>query len=193
MLTEGSPRHELTDVALTRLAGTERAANGLSRSDRHRPRRRLRPGVYEFDGHEAILLRAVSVVEAYVDALLLRFLTDSIESPDALLDRLIAEVEVSSSGGWGSRVGAYKRLGGVNLKKVERWRELEAATEARNAIAHGTGVLTARQRRDPKVQTILLRIGIDSSGGEVRVSTAVLRTVLQSCRRFIRSLDAALD
>lgn len=140
---------------------------------------------------QATLLRLISTIEAYVDALINDLLKEQINSPVSLRNVILQEVELSSSRNWNAREKALKRIFGIRLSRQNSWKELEAAREARNSIAHGLGRLTAQQLQNRGLANKLNQIKIHIGNGRIVVTRESLSIVFQACFSFVKSLDAA--
>jgi len=184
-----------TESALTLLAYARRSSGaGLAGIVARRPRIRTSPlGPVDpiVVRRHVLLLRYVSVTEAYVDALMADLLFQRLGPPTMLLRSMVHEIELSASANWSKRIEAFKRVHGAQLSKCDAWTEVEGATHARNSIAHGLGRLTASQRQNVNFASWVGRIGITVSGGTMVVSDAAVENVHNACRRFIVAIDAA--
>ena len=141
---------------------------------------------------QATLLRYISTTEAYIDAVNGSLLWEELGTPTNLLRAMVQEIEQSASSNWPNRQRAFKNLHGVTLSSQTSWKNVEAATHARNSIAHGLGRLTASQRRNKSLPGILLKIDVRVSGGRLAITDASLQKVFRACSDFIRSVDQAI-
>jgi hypothetical protein len=140
----------------------------------------------------ACLLRMVSIVEAYADLMSSEMFEAGTPNANDLVRQLVADVELRSSSTWDRRATAFKDFHQVRLPSIERWRELQAAVQARNAVAHGLGNLTPRQRTGSTART-LTRIKVDVRDQRIQVSEAALVRVRDDLVRFLRDLDRAIQ
>lgn len=136
-------------------------------------------------------MRYVSTTEAYVNALLTDLLVVKLPPPSTFVRGLVNEVEAGATRDWGRRLTAFNRLHGVKLKDCSRWKDVEAATQARNCIAHGLGRLTPSQRGLDFATKVGL-LGMSVSGGTLIITDASVETTFAACREFIGSVDAAI-
>lgn len=184
-----------TESALTLLAHARRTAGaGVTALLVRRPRilsSPLGPVDPVVIRRHALLLRYVSITEAYVDALMAELLLQKVGPPTVLLRSMVHEIELSASASWPKRQEAFKRVHGFQLSKRDGWKEVEGSTHARNSVAHGLGRLTASQRQNPNFPAWVGRVGILVSGGVIIVSDAAVENVRAACRRFIVDIDAA--
>jgi hypothetical protein len=77
------------------------------------------------------------------------------------------------SSNWARRIGGWKQLHHLNVKRFPYWAELDGYIAARNIIAHGLGTLTSRQWRDDettprrlgaaKIEIHARRLALDAS------------------------------
>ena len=194
-LTTPLYKQVFTEAALTLLGQAKRMGSGLGYSMvLRRPRIRISPlGPVEpaVVRRHTLLLRYVSITEAYVDALMADLLAQKLGPPGALLRSLVHEIELSASANWSKRHESFKRIHGFQLSKCDGWKEVDGATHSRNSIAHGLGRLTASQRQNPNFAGLVGRVGITISGGWIVVSDAAVDAVHDAYRRFIVAIDAA--
>lgn len=97
----------------------------------------------------------------------------------------------SATGNWSNLSAAYKNWLGVN-KGV--WLPLLELADARNAVAHGHGQLTYRQRRKDRSQlaATLKRHRISLAGDQVFLSEESIDAAAATCSQFIEQLDREL-
>lgn len=138
---------------------------------------------------QASLLRYVSTAEAYVDAMMVDLLFQRLSPPTTLLRSMVHEIEVSGSSNWSRRHEVYRRIHGIRLNQCDSWKEVDAATHARNSVAHGLGRLTASQRLSSDLPKVLKRIDIVISGGHLQITQGSVDAVFDACGKFIRSVD----
>ena len=98
------------------------------------------------------------------------------------------------------RRGCYTRMGGQKraykqwLGVQHDWKAVEQLAEARNAVAHGLGTLTRRQRRDEtKVKAQLSAVGIKLDEGRIVLSGTIIAAAASVCRDFIEQIDLAVQ
>lgn len=148
--------------------------------------------------HQAALVRLVTIAEAFTSMRLISGLERHLPFPTS---SFVAEIyyreENSATAGWQQMGSRYKKsLGGVELAKCDGYPTVMAMVEARNAIAHGLGVLTRRQQRDsnlPQLTRKFTDIGITVNADKrLTVDYSALKVGAIDCRRFILSLDAKL-
>lgn len=140
---------------------------------------------------ESCYLRLISIVEAYVDVVASERLRADFDGATPLLRLLIEDAERSTSRGWPERERSFERHHKTPLKKVPGYVKVSAGTDVRNAIAHGVGQLTPRQR----TQTTRRRIeGINVSVRDnyIVLTHESLSTCLSFCRGFVIELDRRL-
>jgi hypothetical protein len=140
---------------------------------------------------QAVLLRLVSISEAFVDTLQIELLSEKVIPNTQTLTKLVAAAEVESSRNWPARDKAFKSYHSIALNKLDCWKELIAATHVRNSIAHALGALTAKQRGNSNLPTDVKLIDAEVAGGRMHISEMTLSTVTDVCRKFILSLDGA--
>lgn len=194
-LTTPLYKQVFTEAALTLLSQAKRMSGSFGYSPLlRRPRIRTSPlGPTEpaIVRRHTLVLRYVSITEAYVDALMADLLVQKLGSPTALLRSLVHEIELSASANWSKRHESFKRIHGLQLAKCDGWKAVDAATHARNSIAHGLGRLTASQRQNPNFANLVGVVGITVSGGAIVVSDSAVDAVHDACRQFVIAVDAA--
>lgn len=169
--------------------GTHRSAVAALRP---RPLSRLRPSTdddVEQDQCQATLLRLLSITEAFAAELLYRKVDEAIagaSGPAAL--KVAEDAAIRGTASWKDQQKAYKDWFGVEVN----WKAVERLAEARNAVAHGLGRLTRRQRRnEASVRGKLKEIGIEVDGYRVMLSDSTLASAASACRDFVEKLDLA--
>lgn len=140
---------------------------------------------------QALFLRSVSIVEAYVDTLSSSLFELEGRARDQLFRRLAAMAQEQSEGSWDSRKENFKAHHGVTLGDRSKYSDIDAATVVRNAIAHGLGALTRRQR-NPKDRKKVIEIGVALSDDRIFISESALTRLRDSAVAFIADVDSAL-
>jgi hypothetical protein len=138
-----------------------------------------------------VLPPLVSIVEAYVDVVTSAIFRERTPSSDELIRRLVESAELLASNTWNERQNALERYHNIKLGQLARWSELNAAIDVRNAIAHGLGHLTPRQR-GCKAEKRIPQIGVAVSDGRIVLTHANLRRCRDVCIDFVNSLDEAV-
>lgn len=146
---------------------------------------------------QATVLRSVSIVEAFVAAELVRRLEPHAPPPRTeILDDVYTRAEDDAIGSWPRMVERYQRWFKIRLtqRACPHWRQLEAAKNARNVIAHGLGELTRRLARKDQKQLgrDFATINISIVGNTLDIPESAVRSVVIVCREFIVWLDAEL-
>jgi hypothetical protein len=147
---------------------------------------------------QATLLRSVSIVEAFVSAELVRRFEPHAPPPRTeILDDVYTRAENDAIGSWPRMVERYKRWFNIRLTRTAcpHWRQLEAAKDARNVIAHGLGELTRRQARKDQEELAkdFATVNISIVGNTLDIPEYAVRSVTFVCRDFIVWLDAELS
>lgn len=183
----------LTEDALHLLHATH--ADLLSRGSPPVPHGRIRAGskLASFDAKEvrleACYLRLVSIVEAYVDVLCSELFREASVNQSDLFRALIDAAESRASANWDERKTAFKNYHGAVLTSCSSWSTFYGAVEVRNAIAHGLGRLTARQRAGSSRQKIE-SVGVVIVDDSIRLSYEAVLRCLSAARTFVVSLDS---
>jgi hypothetical protein len=144
---------------------------------------------------QSTLLRLVSIAEAHTVSELVKRVEPHAPSPrTAILDDIYTSAEDRAISSWPSTADSYKRWLGINVRKYPDWKKMEAAFDARNAIAHGVGQHTRRQSRKEQttLEASLLSINISVRGARLDLSDAAIKEVANVCRGFVSWLDQEL-
>ena len=150
-------------------------------------------GAYDAESasRQGCFLRLISVVEAYLDIVSAALFRENAPTTHDLVRRLVESTERRASATWQDRREAFETYHHIRLGELARWSELDAGIEVRNAIAHGLGQLTPRQRNGTAARKIS-QIGVGLSDGRILVTDDSLRRCRDVCVDFIRSLDQAM-
>lgn len=188
-----APRFDATESGLRLLGAALRAHSALRQ-------RSLVPGritatafgpvTSEETDRQGLYLRVVSIGEATIDALGLELSRRGIPNISEVVRRLILEKEIAGSASWDARRRSFRRHHGIDLRKCDAHPEVLAATDVRNAIAHGLGRLTARQTASRETYKNLARIAVDVVDGRVRLEHRHISEAVGYCRRFVTDIDA---
>jgi hypothetical protein len=142
---------------------------------------------------ESTYLRYLSICEAYTDTVLVDLLDDRVPRPTPPEIMLMMEdLEITASRNWSSRNAAFQKYFGIALSGYNDWARFQAATDARNVIAHGLGRLTASQRGNRSLPKKLASIDVALGGGRIHLSAASLSTVRDLCLEYVKYLDGMI-
>lgn len=187
-----APRFIATETGLRLLSDALRWNRTAASALRHPARiagTALGPVAREQTQRQGLYLRVVSISEATIDALALELTQSGLKYVDEVVRRLVLEKEIAGTASWDSRRRSFKRHHNVDLRKCDAHKELLAATEARNAIAHGLGKLTARQAASNETLKDLSSISIDVVDGYIRLRPTHVAEAIGFSRRFIIDVD----
>ena len=143
-----------------------------------------------FNSHDAIL-RLVAIAEDFSFGRLADK-TEHLLPVHHLVD-LLWDSELDRSGDtWHGRLGLWQRLYGVNVRDTfPSYSALAGFIEARNAITHGLGELTRRQRgARERTRQRLRQAGVGVQHDAVVVLEEQVEFCAQVVREFIVWLDA---
>ena len=168
------------------LAAHEVCAGALV-SSRNRPRIRG-----EFDGEQverqATLLRLVSIAEAFVTETLRAIAEPWANGNEAQVKAAWTAQLDKELSGWADFPNTYKNRLAVRPGDAE-WARMHGYTDARNAIAHGLGKLTPRQR-NPGTFLKLASVGITRTiDNHLELDEQAVVATALACRQFIEHLD----
>jgi hypothetical protein len=136
------------------------------------------------------IVRMVSIAEAFV----LGRLVDATEPrlPANPLVEVLWESEIQSALTWDGRVKSWLRLHKVNVESAPAFQSFRSFIDARNAIAHGLGLLTWHQSKAKRdVAAGLRAVGIDVQAGRLVLSSKVVEECARRGVSLIAYLDAA--
>lgn len=136
-------------------------------------------------------LRLVSIVEAFIDSLSSELFQERASDVDDMFRNLIRHAEEQSENSWETRKHAFRDYHQITLGDCSSWSKIDGAIIVRNAIAHGLGSLTRRQknRKDrQKAREAKVRL-IDDV---IYVDKASLLTLLNASDAFIREVDSRI-
>jgi hypothetical protein len=140
---------------------------------------------------QATLVRLLSITEAFCAERLLEEVEQiMIPSRHQTVSNLWDDAAIDATRSWEAQKGAYKQWLGVK----HDWKAVEQLAEARNAVAHGLGSLTRRQRRtEQSVTQKLNAAGIKLEKGRLVLSDAILANAASVCREFVEQIDLAIQ
>lgn len=142
---------------------------------------------------EAALLRLVSVIEAYVDAVSMFRMGLVVDSSHVLVAKMLEDFEVGSSSTWQQRHDSYEGYHKFSLRSRAGWQVVSASIEVRNCLAHGLGNLTAKQRGKTTLPTTVGVIAVSVGSNRMHLGATTVATVGRGCDDFVRDIDAAID
>jgi hypothetical protein len=187
---------EATEHAIRLLAETYADLTrsvGFAAWGRHLPLNDRSPGAYDHVAvrRESCYIRLISIVESYVDMASSERLRVDYVSTTPLLRMLIEDVDLTAVRGWPDRERTFSRYHVTPLKKVSQYDKLKAGTDVRNAIAHGVGRLTPRQRNQ-KTRKRIESVEVAVRDNCVVLTDLSMLTCLNYCRSFVSELDLLL-
>jgi hypothetical protein len=140
---------------------------------------------------QSTLVRLLSITESFTSQLLLREIDKAAaRARSASINSVWDDAAIRGTSTWQQQKDAYINWLGVK----EDWKVVDRLAEARNAVAHGLGTLTRRQRRnEASVRTKLKEAGITLTGIRIVLSDAALASAATGCRDLIRRIDLAVQ
>lgn len=192
-----TPRHALTDEALRLLLHAETRlplppATPVGAASARLGAARL-GGLTEGELRvQAAFFRLVSVTEAYLDALSMQELQRAQPFTGQPLQTMLTEHEITATANWRSRTQNYKDYHGVRLGPLPGHTSVMAAVQVRNAIAHGLGRLTARQRGNADLATQVARLDVSIGSGRMHLAGTTLALTHVACADLIKAVDVAV-
>jgi hypothetical protein len=158
---------------------------------------RLRPYIVADrvqEQRQATLLRLLSITEAFAGDLLSREVERTFASVSSdVLTAAVNDSLISATNTWKEQRTAYTKW--LNIAKAAvNWTSIERLADARNAIAHGLGELTRRQKLSgTSIPDRLRNAGIKVENDRIILTDKNLLDAAQECRVFIESLDRAVQ
>jgi hypothetical protein len=184
------PRHALTEQALLLLLHAQRTlAEPLGRQPLRSPARGGRIQSATRVVEEAALLRLVSITESFLDALSLQAISGAVDARVPIVGKLVEEFEMSATSSWPKREEAFKNYHGVLLTACAGYKDVQAAIQVRNCIAHGLGRLTPRQRRNRGLPSQVSSLNVAVGSGRMHLGDSTISITGQACGSFIRAVD----
>lgn len=135
-------------------------------------------------------LRYVSAVESYLDSLGGQIWRETVKSHNSVIRQLVADMELRTTSTWDERKRSLSRYHSLDIQSFSRWSEFDAAIDVRNAIAHGLGSLTIRQRNS-KARAKIGAIGVAVVDDRISLDWIALDRCYLLCRELILYVDAA--
>jgi hypothetical protein len=181
----GLIRHASTDIPATTAAGPRagrRLTNSMGAS--------TDPGVWL---QETALLRLVSIIEAYVDAVSMHRMGTVVDAKPTLVALMLRDFELTSSNAWQDRHDAYETYHGFSLRSRVGWAPIKAGIEVRNCLLHGLGSLTAKQRGQTKLPSVIKIIDVSIGTNRMHLSTPTVPKLGAGCDAFVRHVDSSID
>lgn len=142
---------------------------------------------------ETAVVRLVSVIEAYVDAVSMHRMDTLVDSRESLVSLLLQDFELASSGSWQDRHDAYLYYHAVSLRSLSGWDAVKAGIEVRNCLLHGLGNLTAKQRGQTKLASSVKSIDVAIGANRMHLGLSTVQKVGAGCDRFVRCLDGRMS
>lgn len=143
--------------------------------------------------NEASLLRLISIIEAYVDAVSMFRMGQVVDSSHLLVAKMLEDFEVGSSSTWQQRHDSYEGYHKFSLRSRAGWDVIAAGIEVRNCISHGLGNLTAQQRTKTNLPAQVARIGVIVGSNRMHLGGNTIATVSRGCNDFVRDVDDSID
>jgi hypothetical protein len=137
---------------------------------------------------ESGLVRMVTIVESYVDAMSLHRLTTSPNVSSATKGSR-EQIFLESTKSWAKRQAVYFTHHQLDLYSCNGFKGFKCATTVRNSIAHGLGKLTSMQIKEPLLVNDCAVVGVHVGSGRVHVTCDSLELVAGFCESFVLELD----
>lgn len=139
------------------------------------------------------LISICTTLEIYVDSALQRLIAASTIEESRFGRALLAHLEDQFGQSWTTRLRWLSNGFEISLAGTEVDGDRATIVEARNAIVHGGGMLTARQTRDVREALDLQRrlrerMGADLNGHSLVIGGRAVRWSLGIARAYIRTL-----
>lgn len=143
---------------------------------------------------EGTLVRIISIAEAFCFGQLASRMEAHAPPPRSkLVDALYLDAEQRATSSWSAAQGAFNQWANVNLHDQKTtWQNFLSIIEARNAIIHGLGDFTGRQRRAGNFgdhRTRLAALGFVVTNTSVRVTAPALDASAAAIRDVLNWVD----
>lgn len=142
---------------------------------------------------ETALLRLVSIIEAYVDAVSMHRMGAVIDAKPALIALMLRDFELTSSNAWQDRHDAFETYHRFSLRSRNGWAPINAGIEVRNCLLHGLGGLTAKQRDQTKLPSVIKIIDVAIGSNRMHLSSATVSKLGAGCEAFVDHVDSSID
>ena len=139
-----------------------------------------------------VLPHIVAIAEEFSRRLLRTKTEVQVPQDRLVLQKLWLKAEDQAEGRWDEHLKAWKDWHRIPLASESIYTNLRPFIEARNAIMHGLGELTRRQRRRGEEKTLrgeLKHVGIDVIGTRLVVHDKAVARCAGVCRAFVETLD----
>lgn len=141
---------------------------------------------------QATLVRFMSITDAFVTQRLYSEL-EAIKSTrkNPATQKVWNDLHDRATGSWKAQQQAYHSWLDV---PEDLWKQIMDLADARNAVAHGYGELTLRQKRG-KRETLENRLKphqITLHGDRIILTESAIALAASTCRTFIKNIDGAL-
>jgi hypothetical protein len=141
---------------------------------------------------QSAYLRLVSIVEAYVDTTTSDLFRSDVAGLGDFHLKLADTASQDASQSWRSRKDALNKYYDVSIGACASWSIFDSSVDVRNAIAHGLGHLTPRQR-NAKTRGKIMASGVRLRGDRIAIDAKALRTCLDACVTFITEVDLLIE
>lgn len=141
---------------------------------------------------QTALLRLISVIEAYVDAVSMHRMGLAIDQSNTLVAMLVSDFELVSSGTWQERHNTYEKYHGFSLKTCSGWDVILAGIHVRNCLMHGLGALTAKQRADTKLNVAVKPVDVTIGSNRMYLGRHTISKLGMACEGLIRHVDSSM-
>lgn len=187
------PNRRLTETALRLLvsASTHFAAEHGPERREHSQRWSTGPADTAAVQGQAAIMRIVTIVETYLDALSRELLGEHVGSHSPTTDLMVEDIALGATNTWTSREDIYRRYHRLKLRDLAGWKAIQAAVQIRNASAHGLGQLTQRQIGDQNIRTLLDQVDATIVDGRIHLGDESLIKIRTVAREFMNAVDAA--
>jgi hypothetical protein len=139
-----------------------------------------------------VLPHIVAIAEDFSRRLLIAKTVAQVPQDRPVLQRLWLKAEDQAEGRWEDHLKAWRDWHQIPLASEAIYIDLRPFIEARNAIMHGLGELTRRQRRgnqEAALRGALQKVGIDVVGTRLIVRNEAVARCARACRTFVHDLD----
>lgn len=141
---------------------------------------------------QTAMLRLISVIEAYVDAVSMHRMGLAVDQSNTLVALLVSDFELVSSGTWQERHNTYEKYHCFSLRSCSGWDVILAGIHVRNCLMHGMGALTAKQRADTKLNVAVKPLDVSIGSNRMYMGRQTVSKLGMACESLIGHVDSSM-
>jgi hypothetical protein len=134
----------------------------------------------------------VTITEAFIDSLTTQLFNKKVSHLDLFYQKLSSAAIAEANQSWDNRKDALRDYHGISVGDCKTWSQVDACITVRNAIAHGLGRLTARQRNGRDRRKVR-GVGVDLQDDYLRIDCNALDVCVSACASLVLDVDKGID